>query len=90
MTKRKHLLKDLQIDEISFVDRPANPRAVVTLFKRDDRDEAAPTTCPINKAAVAFTKRVDEIRFAEGCSGQEALRRARMNYPDEFAAYQEA
>ena len=31
-----NLLKQLELDELSLVDRPANAQAMVSLFKRDD------------------------------------------------------
>jgi len=33
-----HLLKQLELDELSLVDRPANAQAMVSLFKRDNSD----------------------------------------------------
>ena len=33
------LLKNLQLEELSLVDRPANAQAMVALFKRDNSDE---------------------------------------------------
>ncbi len=34
-----HLLKQLELDELSLVDRPANASAKVALFKRDSEEE---------------------------------------------------
>lgn len=34
-----NLLKQLELDELSLVDRPANAQAMVSLFKRDNSDE---------------------------------------------------
>ena len=34
-----NLLKQLELEELSLVDRPANAQAMVSLFKRDNSDE---------------------------------------------------
>ena len=34
-----NLLKQLELDELSLVDRPANAQAMVSLFKRDNSQE---------------------------------------------------
>ena len=34
-----NLLKNLQLEELSLVDRPANAQAMVSLFKRDNSEE---------------------------------------------------
>lgn len=34
-----NLLKELELEELSLVDRPANPQAMVALFKRDMKEE---------------------------------------------------
>ena len=34
-----NLLKELELDELSLVDRPANAQAMVSLFKRDNSNE---------------------------------------------------
>lgn len=39
-------------------------------------------------AAGSFTKRVNEIRARDNCSHTDAMRKARMEHPDEFDAYQ--
>jgi chromosome segregation ATPase len=36
--KTRHRLKSLVLSEVSLVDRPANPRATVVLFKRDSKE----------------------------------------------------
>ena len=41
------ILKDVEVDEISLVDRPANDKAVVALFKR--KEEPAPATRRVAK-----------------------------------------
>lgn len=62
----------------------------------DDGDEmiakaaeaAAPR--PVAKAVAAFETVVDEICKRDGCPRSEAMRRARVQRPDAFEAYQEA
>lgn len=39
-------------------------------------------------AKASFTKRVSEIRARDNCSSQEAMRKARREFPDDFAAMQ--
>jgi len=34
-----NLLKNLHLEELSLVDRPANAQAMVSLFKRDNSEE---------------------------------------------------
>jgi hypothetical protein len=34
-----NLLKQLELEELSLVDRPANAKAMVSLFKRDNSEE---------------------------------------------------
>jgi hypothetical protein len=46
----------------------------------------------VNKAAAAstdFTKRANEIRARDNCSRTEAMRKARLEHPEAFAAYQD-
>jgi hypothetical protein len=38
LEKKGNRIKKLRLDEISIVDRPANPEAVFTIIKRDNRD----------------------------------------------------
>jgi hypothetical protein len=57
MTKR-HRLKRIKLDELSLVDRPANPHAQVTLFKRDDARAPA--------SFKSFDEAVDHLRRVHG------------------------
>jgi hypothetical protein len=38
----------------------------------------------------AFEKVVNDIKHRDKCNKQDAMRKARLEYPDEFAAYQNA
>ena len=50
----KTIIKGLKLVEVSLVDRPANPEAIITIMKADslDADFASPTDAEIEKAAV--------------------------------------
>lgn len=58
MTKRKHRLTKLRLNEISLVDMPADPNATITIFKRGD-----PTMDPeeIKKQLDAATKSIEDL-----------------------------
>ena len=44
-----NLLKQLELDELSLVDRPANASAKVALFKRDNSEEGNKMTDEVEK-----------------------------------------
>jgi hypothetical protein len=67
----------LKIDEISSVDRPAQPGAVALLVKHDQR----PPMAVFKDCAAAIQNR-------DGSSHTEAMRKARLERPAEFAALQ--
>ena len=54
-----NLLKNLHLEELSLVDRPANAQAMVSLFKRDNSDED-------------ITKMTEEVEVAEIVKEAEA------------------
>lgn len=54
-----NLLKNLHLEELSLVDRPANAQAMVSLFKRDNSDED-------------ITKMTEEVEVAEIVKAEEA------------------
>lgn len=73
--KLRHRLTELVLQEVSLVDRPANPRATVVLFKRDSSkemdmtDEAKKLADAIAKAgelAASVTAKDTEIAFLKG------------------------
>ena len=57
-----NLLKNLHLEELSLVDRPANAQAMVSLFKRDNTDEE---TTNMNEeemeAPVAEIEQIEEV-----------------------------
>jgi len=62
------LLKNLMLDELSLVDRPANAQAMVSLFKRDDSQEEVNT---MNDEMEAKVKAYMEDK---GCGKEEAMK----------------
>lgn len=77
---KRRIVTKLRIDELSSVDRPAQPGALVRIMKRYDDGSAADR----------FEAKVQEIQKREGCSGTAAMSRARIENADLFAAMQEA
>ena len=57
------LLKNLMLEELSLVDRPANAQAMVSLFKRDDSQEDVNMTEEVQEVAVeeVLTEKSEEI-----------------------------
>lgn len=63
-----NLLKQLELDELSLVDRPANAQAMVSLFKRDDSQE---DVIKMNDEMEAEVKAYMEKM---GCGKEEAMK----------------
>lgn len=61
------LLKNLQLDELSLVDRPANAQAMVSLFKRDNSEE-------IEKMDEAMEAKVKAYMEEKACGREEAMK----------------
>lgn len=79
--KRRRILKEFRIGEISVCDVPAQEGAVMLLMKRAELQG-------FEKEEAMFEKRVTEITERENCSRVEAMRKARVERPDEFEDYQ--
>lgn len=62
------LLKNLMLDELSLVDRPANAQAMVSLFKRDDSQEE------VNKMNDDMDAKVKAYMEEKGCGKEEAMK----------------
>jgi hypothetical protein len=77
MTQR--VITKLKIDEISSVDRPAQPFALARIVKRDD-----------GGATDQFGAKVQEIQKRDGCKAHQAMQQARVEHPDLFQAMQDA
>ena len=73
-------LENLRIEELSIVDRGANPFARVVVTKR-----ALPTEKECN---MDFEQLVATIQKRDNCPRVEALERTRVQHPEAFAAYQ--
>lgn len=62
-----NLLKQLELDELSLVDRPANAQAMVSLFKRDSQEE-------VNKMTDEMKAKVKAYMDENGVSEDEAMK----------------
>jgi len=62
-------LLELQLEELSLVDRPANAEAMVTLFKRDDTQEE-----DIDKMTDEQNAKVKTYMEEKGCGKDEAMK----------------
>ena len=67
------LLKNLQLEELSLVDRPANAQAMVSLFKRDNSQE------DIEKMDEQMKAKVKAYMDANGVSEEEAMKACGMD-----------
>ena len=63
-----NLLKNLQLEELSLVDRPANAQAMISLFKRDNSQE------DIEKMDTKMKAKVKAYMAANSCSEEEAMK----------------
>ena len=64
-----NLLKNLQLEELSLVDRPANAQAMVSLFKRDNSEEEVSKMTQDEMEA-----KVKAYMEEKGCGRQEAMK----------------
>ena len=63
-----NLLKNLHLEELSLVDRPANAQAMVSLFKRDNSEEE------ITKMTEEMEAKVKAYMDDKGCGRGEAMK----------------
>jgi len=63
-----NLLKNLHLEELSLVDRPANAQAMVSLFKRDNSEEE------ITKMNEEMEAKVKAYMDDKGCGREEAMK----------------
>ena len=63
-----NLLKNLHLEELSLVDRPANAQAMVSLFKRDNSDEG------ITKMNEEMEAKVKAYMEDKACGKEEAMK----------------
>ena len=68
-----NLLKNLHLEELSLVDRPANAQAMVSLFKRDNSEEE------ITKMSEEMEAKVKAYMDDKGCGRGEAMKALGMD-----------
>ena len=68
-----NLLKNLHLEELSLVDRPANAQAMVSLFKRDNSEEE------ITKMTEEMEAKVKAYMDDKGCGRREAMKALDMD-----------
>lgn len=76
-----NLLKNLQLEELSLVDRPANAQAMVSLFKRDNSEE-------FEKMDNEMEAKVKAYMMEKECGRAEAMKA--LGYDDMAKAEEEA
>lgn len=102
---KRRILEELQIDEISGVDRPCQEHALVTIMKRATEppedvangtkkppmefEQAAPVANKTIAPAMEFEQAVAVIRKRDNCSRTSALSKARLENPGSFTVYRE-
>lgn len=70
--------------------REEMPEAMLPENNRVTYADASPAPVRVAKSAsvIKFEQRVAEVRSVEKCSKNQAMEKARLAYPAEFAAYQ--
>lgn len=76
-------IKQLRIDELSAVDRPAAEPALAAIMKRNSAEE---NMTAITKAQADFSAAVREVAKRDGCLAYAAMAKARQERPELFAA----
>jgi len=82
-----NLLKQLELEELSLVDRPANAQAMVSLFKRDNSDEEEMTET-LEKMGYDEDK-LKAYMEEKGCGRSEAMEALKMDEPEEMEKSEE-
>lgn len=82
-----NLLKQLELEELSLVDRPANAQAMVSLFKRDNSDEEEMTET-LEKMGYDEDK-LKAYMKEKGCGRAEAMEALKMDEPEEMEKSEE-
>jgi predicted transcriptional regulator len=70
-----NLLENLQLEELSLVDRPANAQAMVSLFKRDNSEK------DVNKMDDEMEAKVKAYMEKESCGRDEAMKALGYDMP---------
>lgn len=81
------LLKQLELEELSLVDRPANAQAMVSLFKRDNSNEEQMTET-LEKMGYDEDK-LKAYMEKNRCSRAEAMEALKMDEPEEMEKSEE-
>jgi len=81
------LLKQLELEELSLVDRPANAQAMVSLFKRDNSDEEEMTET-LEKMGYDEDK-LKAYMKEKGCGRAEAMEALKMDEPEDMKKSEE-
>lgn len=81
------LLKQLELEELSLVDRPANAQAMVSLFKRDNPNEEEMTET-LEKMGYDEDK-LKAYMKEKGCGRAEAMEALKMDEPEEMEKSEE-
>jgi len=69
----KHVITGVRLSEISLVDRPANPEAVFTMYKSDDKADIEKVGARNSKADLALIQEIHDRAAALGaaCDGHD-------------------
>lgn len=91
-SKRRRIMKDFRITELSAVDRPAQGHALAVLMKRaDDEQEYGMQVQKVGGDRVAsfdsFEEAMQAIREREGCAQLRAMEEAASRHPDLLRKY---
>jgi hypothetical protein len=89
MTKRKRVLTEFEITEVSAVDKPAQEGAKAEIMKRKE-NEVAEGIEFIKNAHAEFQKVATQIAKRDNCPPHIALSRARQENPQAFENYRKA
>ncbi len=92
--RKRRIMREFTITELSAVDKPAQAHARVAIMKRADPEEnddmRFEKIIERPRAFDSFEEACEAIRKAERCAGTDAMRKAREGHPGLFEAYQKA
>ena len=84
-----NLLKQLELEELSLVDRPANAQAMVSLFKRDTSGEDMSEETNVEKMSDDMKAKLKPY-MDKGMSEEEAMKAYNMDMKKSEEATEEA
>lgn len=91
MAKRKRIMKDFAISEISAVDRPAQAGAVAVFIKRHEQESKMELRKVTRDEPISFPTleaAMDHLLKSHGMSRSSAMSTAAREHPDLLAKYQ--